>query len=179
MDLSEIRKEMKRYGLLRLSQDTGMARSYLYKVSEGESTPTIDSFRKILKVIGYDLQIVKRGIENSIEDVTSRVVEDGNWKVHYFNFVDAFRKSKNSDLILNPPSYLLSDRELALIKSIVVQLCVEADVKIPKWAIEQHFLSEPWFVSGVENLKPMAIVESPVSFKRNNIFVLDNFLSRA
>lgn len=40
-------------------------------------------------------------------------------------------------------------------------------------------LPEPWFVAGVENLKATALVESPLPFRRNNIFVLGNFLSRA
>jgi hypothetical protein len=39
-------------------------------------------------------------------------------------------------------------------------------------------LEEPWFVTGIENLKAMAIVESPVFFRRRLIFVLENFLSR-
>jgi hypothetical protein len=41
------------------------------------------------------------------------------------------------------------------------------------------FLPDPWFVAGIENLKASALVESPVQFRRNNIFVLGNFLSRA
>jgi hypothetical protein len=42
-----------------------------------------------------------------------------------------------------------------------------------------HALSEPWFVSGMENLKASALLESPLPFRRNNVFVLGNFLSRA
>jgi hypothetical protein len=34
-------------------------------------------------------------------------------------------------------------------------------------------------VSGVENLKAMALVESPAWFRRRNVFVLGNFLNRA
>jgi hypothetical protein len=40
-------------------------------------------------------------------------------------------------------------------------------------------LPRPWFVAGVENLKATALVESPLPFRRNNVFVLGNFLSRA
>jgi hypothetical protein len=40
-------------------------------------------------------------------------------------------------------------------------------------------LPAPWFVAGVENLKASALVESPVQFRRNNVFVLGNFLARA
>jgi hypothetical protein len=34
-------------------------------------------------------------------------------------------------------------------------------------------------VAGRESLKAMALVESPVWFRRRNIFVLGNFLDRA
>ena len=37
----------------------------------------------------------------------------------------------------------------------------------------------PWFVSGMENLKAIALAESPLRFRIRKIFVLSNFLSRA
>ncbi|NCO37375.1 MAG: hypothetical protein COZ06_23865 [Armatimonadetes bacterium CG_4_10_14_3_um_filter_66_18] len=40
-------------------------------------------------------------------------------------------------------------------------------------------LPEPWFVSGIENLKATALVESPTHFRKRRIFVLGNFLERA
>jgi hypothetical protein len=40
-------------------------------------------------------------------------------------------------------------------------------------------LDSPWFVAGIENLKASALVESPVRFRKRNIFVLANFLERA
>ena len=49
----------------------------------------------------------------------------------------------------------------------------------PAWAAGCHFLPEPWFVSGVESLKATALVEAPLAFRRNNVFVLGNFMSRA
>jgi len=56
---------------------------------------------------------------------------------------------------------------------------MELGVESPPWAMRSYYLPEPWFVSEVESLKAMAIQESPLFFRRNNIFVLDNFLSRA
>jgi hypothetical protein len=37
---------------------------------------------------------------------------------------------------------------------------------------------DPWFVSGMESLKAIALVESPLPFRLRKIFVLENFLSR-
>lgn len=70
-------------------------------------------------------------------------------------------------------------RERALISSTVHYLCNREFKKpIPKWAEQTLWLRDPWFVSGIENLKAMALVESPIEFRVNHIFVLSNFLSR-
>jgi hypothetical protein len=37
---------------------------------------------------------------------------------------------------------------------------------------------KPWFVAGMENLKAIAVAESPLRFRIRKIFVLENFLSR-
>lgn len=66
----------------------------------------------------------------------------------------------------------------ALLASTVECLCDELHLKTPEWIMDVPALKEPWFVAGVENLKAMAIVESPVYFRRRLIFVLENFLDR-
>jgi hypothetical protein len=63
--------------------------------------------------------------------------------------------------------------------SIVDALCHEQGVEAPDWPSAVGVLPDPWFVSGTENLKASALLESPVRFRRRNIFVLSNFLSRA
>lgn len=70
-------------------------------------------------------------------------------------------------------------KERAIINSTAHYLCTrEFNTSAPIWAEKNLWLREPWFVSEVENLKAMALLESPASFRSNNIFVLDNFLSR-
>ncbi len=54
----------------------------------------------------------------------------------------------------------------------------ELDISVPDWASSFMWLKFPWFVSGIVHLKASAILESPVEFRGNNIFVLGNFLSR-
>ena len=49
---------------------------------------------------------------------------------------------------------------------------------VPEWVFETKPLKDPWFVSGLENMKTFAIVESPAFFKQMNVFVLDNFMAR-
>lgn len=178
MNILAIQKAAREFGLLKLSKRTGLARSYLYKVIEGTSSPTLETFGKITSALGFEVEFRRQPLVDSVRDVSEKAL-DGNWKIHFFNFVDALRRSKNPELIAEPPVKTLGERERALLASITYQLCLELELDIPSWAKEKYVLKEPWFVSGIENLKAMAIVESPVSFKRNNIFVLDNFLARA
>jgi hypothetical protein len=51
-------------------------------------------------------------------------------------------------------------------------------LEAPAWVWAVPSLKEPWFLSGMESLKAIAIVESPVFFRRRKIFVLENFLYR-
>lgn len=40
-------------------------------------------------------------------------------------------------------------------------------------------LPRPWFAGGLKNLKAILLAESPVAFRRRNLFVSANTLSRA
>jgi hypothetical protein len=103
----------------------------------------------------------------------------GSWKVHLFDLVDRFRRDRDTRLIESGPIADLDGRLLALLASTVETLCDECGAPPPSWCRGILALARPWFVSGIENLKAMALVESPVRFRTRNIFVLGNFLSRA
>jgi len=117
---------------------------------------------------------------DSAEVASYRILEDGedSWKFHLFNFVDAFRRSRDSSLISSAPTDMLRDRILCLLASTVESLCNELEYNAPSWCAGIGSLKMPWFVAGVENLKAMALVESPAEFRNRNIFVLGNFLER-
>ena len=73
----------------------------------------------------------------------------------------------------------LTDRRFdALLASTIEYLCDEMRLEAPAWVWAVPSLKEPWFLSGMESLKAIAIVESPVFFRRRKIFVLENFLYR-
>jgi|SRR5688572_30734151 len=99
--------------------------------------------------------------------------------VPFFNAVDEVRRSRRFEALKRLYSSSRRTRERALLNSTACALAAELGEAPPWWAMRPLALSEPWFVSGVENLKASALVESPISFRRNNIFVLGNFLSRA
>lgn len=76
------------------------------------------------------------------------------------------------------PFELDDDRIDALLAATAEQLCVEMKLKTPVWILRVPAPRDPWFVSGMESLKAIAIVESPLPFRIRKLFVLENFLSR-
>lgn len=118
---------------------------------------------------------------DSIQEVSIRMTLDGfdSWKLHLFDFVDAFRAAKDVNLLIETPVSEIAAELQALCASTVEALCAECSMCQPPWCAGIPALGHPWFVSGLENLKAAALVESPVWFRRRNIFVLENFLNRA
>lgn len=101
-----------------------------------------------------------------------------NW-APFFEAVDEARRTRRFDALRSLYSRSRRTRERALLNATACALATEFRQAPPWWAMHPLTLSEPWFVAGVENLKATALVESPLAFRRNNIFVLGNFLSRA
>ncbi|MBI1860374.1 MAG: hypothetical protein HYR96_05595 [Deltaproteobacteria bacterium] len=120
------------------------------------------------------------GAESSVIAVSVKILLGGfeSWPLHLMEMVDDFRKSLDPRLILLPPHREVDPRIAALLGSTVLALCQEAGVEPPDWALPTRFLPGPWFVSETDSLKAMAILESPWAFRRNNIYVLENFLKR-
>ena len=53
-----------------------------------------------------------------------------------------------------------------------------AGIEVPEWIEQVPAVKDPWFVAGLNNLKAIAIVESPLAFRYRKIFVMENFLFR-
>jgi transcriptional regulator with XRE-family HTH domain len=132
---------------------------------------------------GLDLAVDRflRVPVDSVRDVSIRMALDGfdSWKTHLFNFVDAFRSSRDEALLRDAPIPELDPRLRALCASVTEALCHESGMKPPAWCAGIPGMDRPWFVAGVENLVAAALVESPAWFRARGIFVLGNFLSRA
>ena len=90
----------------------------------------------------------------------------------------SFRREKNISYVQDPPHIKLDKRTMALLASAVETLCDEMNLEIPWWCYGIPTLKTPYFVAGVENLKALSIMESPIHFRKRNIFVLGNFLER-
>ena len=67
----------------------------------------------------------------------------------------------------------------AYLAGMVETLCHEAGLPPPSWTESPRcFPHRPWFAGGLENLKAILLAESPVAFRRRNLFVSANALVR-
>ena len=107
-----------------------------------------------------------------------RIIADRKWwKIPLMDFVDDFRRRKNSAMIREP--FILDDERIdAVLASVIEYLCDEMKIPIPEWLENIPACREPYFVSGMESLKATAIVESPLRFRIRKVFVMENFLFR-
>ena len=115
----------------------------------------------------------------TLKETQQKMLADSHWwKLHFYDFVDEFRQERAPEMIAEP--FESSDEKIdALLASTVEKLCAELKMPIPEWIKKIPACREPFFVSGIENLKAAAIVQSPLNFKIRNVFVSENFLVRA
>ncbi len=115
---------------------------------------------------------------NTLREVREQINADAkNWCVYLMDFVDDFRYYKDARAIAEP--FEMPDGKMdALLASTAEALCDELGRTPPAWLSEVPACQEPFFVGGLENLKAISIVESPLRFRIRKIFVLENFLSR-
>jgi hypothetical protein len=114
----------------------------------------------------------------TLNQVKKRIKDDpNNWRVYLMDFVDDFRHYRDLQMI-DQPFGLDDERFDALLAATAEQLCNELKIKTPVWILSVPAPRDPWFVSEIESLKAIAIVESPLPFRIRKLFVLENFLSR-
>jgi hypothetical protein len=103
------------------------------------------------------------------------------------DFIDDFRlraksREEKMGMVQDEPGSLDGDKPpdiRAYLAAITETLCREAGLTPPDWTQKpDYFLKEPWFAGGLENLKAILLVESPIPFRRRNLFVSANALSR-
>jgi hypothetical protein len=69
--------------------------------------------------------------------------------------------------------------EDAYLAALAEHLALGAKISAPDWTEQpQRFLREPFFAGGLESLKPILLVESPLAFRRRLIFISADGLSR-
>jgi hypothetical protein len=99
------------------------------------------------------------------------------------DFIDEFNRAGMTGkqrMVKRFPFKKIKDKKYAAyIAAAVEELCYRNNMDIPGWVFDRKYrLKEPFFVGGLESLKAFLIAESPVPFRRRNIFVSENVLKR-
>ncbi len=114
----------------------------------------------------------------TLHETQQRILaEPRYWSVHLMDFVDDFRYYRNVRAV-DEPILLTGDRMDALLAATAETLCNELGLDAPAWLASVPPCQIPWFVSGLENLKAIALAESPLPFRWRKVFVTEGFLSR-
>lgn len=116
--------------------------------------------------------------KNTLREVKKQIEFDSkNWLIYLMDFVDDFRYYSTLSAISE--EFELSNEKIdALLASTAEYLCDELQLNCPNWLAKVPACKDPWFVSGMESLKAITIVQSPLRFRIRKIFVLENFLDR-
>ena len=172
----------------RLARMASLSYKTLQLIETGRHNPRLSSLEKVARAFGFPPGDIERTLcahlsssTDSVEAVSARMAAEGesSWKHWLFELVDAFRRQADAALFEAPPRPALSPRVRCLLAATVEALCAERGLTPPWWCGGVGPLPVPWFVSGSESLKALALVESPLEFRKRNLFVLANFLARA
>ncbi len=161
-----------------------ISRRCLRQMEQSNANITINSFCTAAQAAGRNVNVLVAPEqilpEFSTVATAFKVERDGfdSWKIHFMELIDEFRRTMDPRLILLPPPARFDRRLTALLASLVRHLCLEQQMTAPEWSVRRYFLEQPWFVAGVQSLKASAIVESPLAFRNNNIYVHSNFTAR-
>lgn len=171
-----------------LAAKAGIAYKTLQLLESNEVDPRLSTLEQITQALGYPPHAIQCRIDrllslhqNSVAISSEQIIHHGSksWKIWLFNFVDEFRRNqKPRTLIQGPPHPYCPKKIRALFASTAETLCQERKLSYPLWCQSIAPLKKPWFVTKSEVLKSFALLESPLHFRKRNIFVLGNFLSR-
>ena len=168
-----------------ISERAMISRSCLRHVYAGASSVSLESIEKVADFFGRRVEVLVSPedtfSEFSVLATAYKIQRDGfdSWKIHVMDLVDEFNRSLDPRLLILAPPAGFNTQLNALLSSITRFLCERARMSAPAWSMKKFYLEKPWFVSGIESLKASALIESPIAFRQNNIFVLENFLDRA
>jgi hypothetical protein len=175
--IKDLNKKVINLGIVTIAKMSGLNKSTVSRYANEEREYSFENYVKINSAV---IELEKKMLHGrtGVRDASFRVLLGEDWQIAYFDFIDSFLATKSEHLLTRPVDGL-EIKLLALISSIVMQLCEEQNINPPEWAKLNLELEEPWFVSKFKSLRALCLIESPVYFKRNNIFVASDFLKRA
>lgn len=122
-------------------------------------------------IIGYKQQIELDVIEEFFK---------GDWKLALGEIILHVRRTKSLTGFEVKPSEQSGKPELiALLAATLHYLAHEQGIEtIPPWVSTAYSLQHAWFPAELKSMRAMAIAESPLEFRRNDIFILHDLFDR-
>lgn len=117
----------------------------------------------------------------TLEESSIRILEGIHKGLVLKDFLEDYHfvkgKKNKYNLLRDKPEWI-DKKTNAYLAAMAEHLCLKMRMRPPEWVyIEKYFLKRPYFVGGLESLKAILIVQSPVAFRRRNIFVTSDVCS--
>jgi hypothetical protein len=117
----------------------------------------------------------------TLEDIATRVLGGTPFDPALREFLDEFYNGSLETMkhaIACPPARIGTVHD-AYLAAVAEHLALRFGLPVPAWVEEpSRFLARAFFAGGLESLKAILLVESPLAFRRRQIFVSANALSR-
>ncbi len=119
----------------------------------------------------------------SIAEVARQTIGLENFDELVAEFLDEFYALPSYQRLEEEPPKLIGQFEMAdvadvYLAAVVETLAEQIGAPCPEWA-EKRSLRSPWFANPSEFLRAVLLVESPLAFRKRNLFVSENAMSRA
>ena len=104
-------------------------------------------------------------------------LERGEWKPALAELIAHLTRTHSCADFAAPPK--CEAKHLALFAATLNYYSKRLNINCPAWAaIAVPAPDEPWFPAGLVSMRAAAVLESPIEFKRNNVFVTKEFFQR-
>lgn len=123
--------------------------------------------------------IIMQNTKNTIHKVSIEIYRGKNPRLIIADFIDDFNKATSEEkvkMVEKPPISLPKEHLTVYLAAVTDQLCHENKLETPEWA-KKLSLKEPHFYGG-SKLKMILLKESPVAFRKRNLFVSSSVMLR-
>ena len=117
----------------------------------------------------------------SLKEVSARAKSGLPFDPALREFLDEFYLSNHARRAagLADEPICLSSVHDAYLAAVAEHLSLAYGLQVPPWTQSpRRVLEKPFFAGGMEGLKPLLLVESPLAFRKRNIFVSHDALDR-